>query len=110
VRIRPFRIPYSVSLPGLLVKVNVVPPDNDTLGGAYGAWAYDPKEGLAVILINGKKPLKVQRYSLLHELQHVLVDYLDQAIENHPHIFALARDIKRRKKNRRGRRKGKRIK
>jgi Zn-dependent peptidase ImmA (M78 family) len=101
VRVRPFKIPYNLQLPGLLVKVNVVPTSHMNLQGAYGSWEYNLK-GLAAVYINRSKPMKVQRYTLLHELQHVMVDYLDQAIENHPHVFALGRDLRRRKRSRRG--------
>jgi Zn-dependent peptidase ImmA (M78 family) len=77
-------------------------PNHVNLQGSYGSWEYDTN-GLAVVYINKKVPLKVQRYTLLHELQHVMVDYLDQAIEKHRHIFALASDSKRRRKKRRAR-------
>jgi hypothetical protein len=97
VRIRAFTIPYNVKLPGLLVKVNVVEPTHLCLQGSYGSWEYNSK-GLAAIYINAKKPIRVQRLTLLHELQHVMVDYLDQALENHPAIFALGRSTKKKRK------------
>jgi Zn-dependent peptidase ImmA (M78 family) len=101
-RVRRFAIPSSVQLPGTLVRVRLENPNHVNLQGAYGSWEYDTN-GLAVVYINKKKPIKLQRYSLLHELQHVMVDYLDQAIEKHSHIFALARDVERRRKKRRAR-------
>jgi hypothetical protein len=97
VRITRFKIPTTIVLPGVLVRVHVVSPVHEELQGNTAAWEYSD-DGIANIYLNKKLSLKVQRFALLHELQHVMVDYLDQAIENHPHIFALNRDIRRRKR------------
>lgn len=83
-KVRAFRIPDQIVLPGLVVRVCVVP--NEVLDGDAGGWEYD-EEGRAVITINRKFPLAVQRYILYHELQHVMVDLLDQAIERYPKAF-----------------------
>lgn len=85
-RIKSFRIPAQVVLPGLVVKVRQVAPSELDLGGGSGAWVYD-EDGLALILLNKRKSLAVQRYTLLHELQHVMIDYLDQSIERYPKAF-----------------------
>lgn len=85
-KIKTFRIPTQVILPGLVVKVRQVAPSELDLAGGSGAWVYD-EDGLALILLNKRKSLAVQRYTLLHELQHVMVDYLDQSIERYPRAF-----------------------
>jgi Zn-dependent peptidase ImmA (M78 family) len=85
-KIKSFRIPEQVILPGLVVTVRQVAPSALDLGGGTGAWIYN-EEGMAVILLNKSKSLAVQRYTLLHELQHVMVDYLDQSIERYPRSF-----------------------
>jgi Zn-dependent peptidase ImmA (M78 family) len=85
-KIRSFRIPKQVVLPGLVVQVHQVPPKNQILDECSGAWIYDEK-GTAVILLNKCKSLAIRRYTLLHELQHVMTDYLDQAIERYPRSF-----------------------
>lgn len=96
-KIKAFRIPEQIVLPGLIVKVRQVAPSELDLGGGSGAWIYD-EEGLAVVLLNKRKSLAVQRYTLLHELQHVMVDYLDQSIERYPRSFQTKQMCKAAKK------------
>lgn len=95
-RIVAFRIPSQVVLPGLVVQIRRATGRHHMLDGDSGAWEYNER-GLARIWINSSRPLRRQRMTLLHELQHVLTDYMDQAMENHPGIFALRRDLKKRK-------------
>ena len=76
-----FDIPRRVQLPGVRIRVRVVDPserimENDAL------WLYNVEQQTAVILIDGRLPLEVQRYSLIHELQHALVDLLDVMVEH----------------------------
>lgn len=82
--IKPFRIPKQIVLPGLVVQVRKVPRKEIE---ADGCWVYDPKTREAVVLIARDLGDAVQRYTLLHELQHVCVDLLDQAIERSPRYF-----------------------
>lgn len=80
-----WKIPTWVNLPGLRVRVKVVPPDEaEVLGGTDGLWLYDYEKGSAVVMIDGTHSVPVQRYILCHELQHVLVDYLDVMLEKFP--------------------------
>lgn len=95
--VKPFRIPKQVVLPGLVVQVRKVPRKEIE---SDGCWVYDPKENEAVIMIASDLSHPVQRYTLLHELQHVCVDLLDQAIERSPKYFKTkhqARSERRRK-------------
>ena len=76
-----FDIPKHVQLPGLRIRVRVVAPEervmeNDAL------WLYNVEDHTAIILIDGRLPIEVQRYSLIHELQHALVDLLDVMVEH----------------------------
>ncbi|MDR7559485.1 MAG: hypothetical protein QN141_13465 [Armatimonadota bacterium] len=65
-------------LPGVLVYVRVVPRED--LEGDSGWWEYDDTASAGVISIARDLSLAERRYVLLHELQHALVDILDQAI------------------------------
>ena len=73
-------IPKYVQLPGARVKVQVGPRKFNS----DGAWVYDVPGNQALIVIDEKLPLEVQRYTLLHELQHAMVDVLDQGVERFP--------------------------
>ena len=78
-------IPRRISLPGLHVRVKLVPQDEvEVLNGCDGMWLYDHGKGSAVILIDGSLSLTIQRYTLCHELQHVVTDLLDVMIEKFP--------------------------
>lgn len=74
-------IPKVVRLPGCRARVKLVPGGP---GGLSGAWVYDQPEGKATIFINADLPLPVQRYVLLHELQHALVELVDVGLEEFP--------------------------
>ena len=75
-------LPKTVRLPGVTIEVQVGPRKF----GADGAWVYDVQAGQAVILIDENLPDPVRFYTLVHELQHALVDLLDQAIERAPEL------------------------
>lgn len=78
--IKRFRIPKTVRLPGVVVKVFVVPPselDDDCDAG----WFYD--EGKPVIRISSALGIKRKRYLLYHELQHAIHDILHTALQDH---------------------------
>ena len=88
-RVLPFKIPKQIVLPGLIVQVHVVPPghqddEGDTLLSKYSDWDYDPIRQRAVVRIASDLTLPGQRYALIHELQHILVDYLHCALKYHP--------------------------
>lgn len=95
--VRSFRIPSVVTLPGLTVKVRVVPPRQ--IGGATGVWLYD-EEGEACILLNSRRPLTVQRYTLWHELLHCLNDLIDQGLERFPKVIQTKRMARAAKRKR----------
>lgn len=83
-----FEIPKRVELPGLRLRVKVVPPDEAATsvfaGHADGAFLYNITKGTAVVLVDGRLPLPVQRYVLLHELLHAANDAMDIALEEFP--------------------------
>lgn len=81
--VKPFRIPQSIVLPGLVVGVSEVPPSDEHLDGADGSWHYD-EVGAPRVFINSQMALTRKRYILLHELHHVIVDYLHMAMQQHP--------------------------
>jgi Zn-dependent peptidase ImmA (M78 family) len=101
VRIKPFRIPKAIVLPGLAIQVEMVPRKTlrdakpcDHCGrevaedeGNDADWQYDGN-GLARIRISSRAPITRKRYLVLHELQHVMTDYLHMAIQNHPNLIA----------------------
>lgn len=53
-------------------------------GIRHGYWTYDHAEGFARIYINKGDTPEVQRYTLIHELQHAMVEILDVMLENYP--------------------------
>jgi len=78
-------IPKRINLPGVRIKVKVVPQETlDKLGSRVAAWVYRAPDGIATIYLSGEFPLEVQRYALLHELQHAAVELLDAMIEKFP--------------------------
>jgi len=67
------------------VRVRVVPPEDYVyLHGNDGLWVYGLEDNSATILIDGRLPLEVQRYTLLHELLHAMNDLIDQMLEKEP--------------------------
>lgn len=78
-------IPRGVRLPGCRVRVRVVPRTQIT-GGSDATWTYTHEDGgmgFAVVRIAADLPLPVQRYCLLHELQHASVEVLDVMLEKY---------------------------
>ena len=85
-------IPKRIKLPGCHVTVKVVSAkENHVLDGCDGAAVYSHEHDRCVILIDGTLDLPAQRYTLLHELQHVLVEVLDIMLEHFPQQVGLAR-------------------
>lgn len=83
-KVKTFRIPKQVVLPGLLVAVRQVPKGDPELDGADAAWDYD--EETAVIRICAALSIRRKRYLLIHELGHVVHDYLHDVRDNHKHV------------------------
>lgn len=85
-------IPKHVKLPGCRVTVKVVSAkENHILDGCDGTTTYSREHDRCVILIDGTLDLPTQRYTLLHELQHVMVEVLDIMLEHYPEHVQLAR-------------------
>ena len=84
VKVKPFRIPKAIVLPGIVVRVLEVPSESPELEGADGAWEY--VDGGPTVWINTSMVLPRKRYLLLHELHHVIVDYLHSAMQDHPEL------------------------
>jgi Zn-dependent peptidase ImmA (M78 family) len=98
-RIRSFRIPKAVVIPGLVVQVRQV--SDVEADGDCGWWEYD-EDGTAIIYINNSYTMPVRRYTLYHELQHVMTDLIDQGIERFPDVIQtkrMARELKARREN-----------
>jgi len=80
-----WKIPTRLKLPGLTVRVRIVPEDElEVLSGCDGMWLYDHGKGSAVLMVNGTLTLPVQRYTICHELQHITTDLLDVLVEKFP--------------------------
>ncbi len=84
-KVKAFRIPKQVVLPGLLVVVHQVPPGHDDLGAdADATWDYD--EDKAVITICKSLSIRRKRYLMWHELGHVLWDLMHDVRDNHKNV------------------------
>lgn len=83
-KIRPFRIPKHIVIPGLLVSVRQVQKDDPALDGGDATWDYDDNK--ALINICKTLPLRRKRYLLWHELGHVLWDLMHDVRDNHKHV------------------------
>lgn len=79
-------IPKRVKLPGMRVRVKVVPPAGCSVfaNQCDGLFTYSVSKGTAVVLIDGRLPLPVQRYVLLHELLHAMHELIDIGLEEFP--------------------------
>jgi hypothetical protein len=92
VKVKPFRIPKQIVLPGLLVTVRQVAANDPALGvgdGIFGdaTWDYEEGDGgKAVISIRKSAPLRRKRYLVWHELGHVLWDLMHDVRDNHKHV------------------------
>jgi Zn-dependent peptidase ImmA (M78 family) len=67
------RIPRNIPLPGFPVKVKLV-REGVLVKDSNADSDYGPSGG--IIRIRKSLPLKMQRYCLVHELQHLLIDFL----------------------------------
>lgn len=80
-----FKIKATYILPGCRVEVRWKTRKEmaeDTL--KHGVWVYDHEEDFARIYLCKDDPIEVQRYTLVHELQHAFVEILDVLLENYP--------------------------
>lgn len=76
-------IPKRVVLPGLRIRVRILPREGAPLFGQDASWVYFVGGG-AQISIADDMPLARQRYSLIHEMQHAMVELVDRMIEDFP--------------------------
>ena len=82
-----WKIPKTIHLPGCRVKVCLVDRESPGLEEADAQWSYKHEEnepGYATIYIAKDLSLPVQRYCLLHELQHAMIELLDIMTEKYP--------------------------
>lgn len=80
-------IPKRIDLPGMRVRVRVVPPGESSVASKFdGVFMYDVEKSSAVILVDGSLPLEVQRYVVLHELLHAANEAADVALEHFPDL------------------------
>lgn len=82
-------IPKTIKLPGCRVRVRLV--ESSVLDGCEGAAVYSHAKNECLILIDQTLPLATQRYVLIHELQHVMVEVVDIMLEHYPQHVQLAR-------------------
>lgn len=82
-KISRFRIPKSISLLGLRVSVRQL-PDSDMTADA--SWEYD-SEGAAVIFIRKSLSIKRKRYLLVHEMGHVILDFMHEGLDNNADVM-----------------------
>ena len=79
-------IPKRITLPGLRVRVKIVPQDEvEVLNGCDGMWLYAHGKKSAVLMLDGSLPVPIQRYTVCHELQHIVTDLLDVMVEKFPY-------------------------
>jgi Zn-dependent peptidase ImmA (M78 family) len=83
-KIKAFRIPKQVVIPGLTVSVRQAPRNDPDLLGADATWDYD--ENKATIVICQALSIRRKRYLLWHELVHALLDLIHDARDNHKHV------------------------
>ena len=88
-KVKAFRIPKQVVLPGLLVSVHQVPATHKSLDNGDGTfsdatWTYDDRT--AVISVRRSAPLRRKRYLVWHELGHVLWDLMHDVRDNHKRV------------------------
>jgi hypothetical protein len=83
-----WQIKKRYDLPGISLRVKVVPPDEAAKSvfaeHADGAFVYNVAKDTAVVLIDGRLPLAVQRYVLLHEVLHAANEAMDIGLEEYP--------------------------
>ena len=78
-----FEIPKVIHLPGVRVRVRVMPADAPQIQGYDARWIYDP-DGTATILLDGGLPVECQRWFLIHELLHAVHDVREVFVNDHP--------------------------
>lgn len=87
-KIRPFRIPKWIPLPGVVVRVVQAERGGPELAGDDAGWVYDSPDGAATIfLAKDIRSAARLRYLLYHELLHVLNDMMLVALRDYPDLF-----------------------
>lgn len=87
-KIKPFRIPTHISLPGILIRVDRAPREGSVLEGDNAAWIYDNPDGEArVILAQDIKEVAQLRWLIYHELPHIGNDMQLVALRDYPDLF-----------------------
>jgi Zn-dependent peptidase ImmA (M78 family) len=89
VKVKAFRIPKAIIIPGLLVAVRQVSPTHEALSNGDGTyadatWDYDTDH--AVISVRKNATIRRKRYLVWHELGHVLWDLMHDVRDNHKHV------------------------
>lgn len=77
-----WKIPKRIHLPGVTVYVRPLPKDRQD--EFDGMWVYSVERDEAYLFIDTRLPIEVQRYIVLHELQHAAVELVDAMIEKFP--------------------------
>lgn len=82
-------IPKKIELPGVTIRIKLLnAKDCEAMGAGYGVWMYKPPitdpNPDAVIYINSDIPIAAQRYVLVHELQHAVMELVDVMLEKFP--------------------------
>lgn len=83
-KVKAFRIPKLIPIPGLLISVRQVRRADPALDGGDATWDYDDDK--AVISICRALSIRRKRYLLWHELGHVLLDLMHDVRDNHKHV------------------------
>lgn len=87
-KIRPFRIPKSIPLPGVLIRVDREARDSRSLEGDDASWLYDNPDGAArIVLASDIRDVARLRFLLYHELAHVVNDMTLVALKDYPDLF-----------------------
>jgi hypothetical protein len=93
-KIRPFRIPKAIPLPGVVIRVARAPRKDRKLEGDDASWAYDSPDGAATVYLAADiKSVARLRYLLYHELGHVINDMALVALRDYPDLFQPREDV-----------------
>lgn len=77
-----WKIPKRIKLPGVTVHIRPIPKEQEA--DYDGMWVYSDSQDKAYIYLDTSLPIEVQRYVILHELQHAAIELVDVMIEKYP--------------------------